>query len=82
MRSRLLGGLKRVIGRKLAAEVLKSWVDDFVDEDTGELVPIERNEVILDRDIILENSHIDEILSADVKQFYFTNQEKIFQITP
>ena len=57
-------GLKRVIGRKLAARVLKSWVDDFVDEDTGELVPIERNEVILDRDIILENSHIDEILNS------------------
>ena len=57
-------GLKRVIGRKLAARVLKSWVDDFVDEDTGELVPIERNEVILDRDIILENSHIDDILNS------------------
>ncbi len=57
-------GLKRVIGRKLAARVLKSWVDDFVDEDTGELVPIERNEVVLDRDIILEKSHIDEILNS------------------
>ncbi len=57
-------GLKRVVGRKLAARVLKSWVDDFVDEDTGELVPIERNEVILDRDIILENSHIDEIVNS------------------
>ena len=38
-------GLKKCLGRKLAARVLKSWVDDFVDEDTGELVPIERNEI-------------------------------------
>ena len=57
-------GLKRVVGRKLAARVLKSWVDDFVDEDTGELVPIERNEVILERDTILENSHILEIVNS------------------
>ena len=57
-------GLKRVVGRILAARVLKSWVDDFVDEDTGELVPIERNEVILERDTILEKKHIDEIVSS------------------
>ena len=47
-------GLKKYIGRTLAARVLKSWVDDFVDEDTGEVVPIERNEVILERYIVLE----------------------------
>lgn len=57
-------GLKRVVGRILAARVLKSWVDDFVDEDTGELVPIERNEVILERDTILEKKHIDEIVGS------------------
>ena len=57
-------GLKRVVGRILAARVLKSWVDDFVDEDTGELVPIERNEVILERDTILEKKHIDEIVAS------------------
>jgi len=57
-------GLKRVVGRSLAARVLKSWVDDFVDEDTGELVPIERNEVILERDIILETKHIEEIINS------------------
>ena len=57
-------GLKRVVGRSLAARVLKSWVDDFVDEDTGELVPIERNEVILERDTILESSHILEIVNS------------------
>jgi DNA-directed RNA polymerase subunit beta len=57
-------GLKRVVGRSLAARVLKSWVDDFVDEDTGELVPIERNEVILERDTIIEISHILEIVNS------------------
>ena len=57
-------GLKRVIGRKLASRVLKSWVEDFVDEDTGELVSIERNEVILERDIIIEKQHIDEIVES------------------
>ena len=57
-------GLKRVVGRSLAARVLKSWVDDFVDEDTGELVPIERNEVIFERDTILESKHIEEIVNS------------------
>ena len=57
-------GLKRAVGRSLAARVLKSWVDDFVDEDTGELVPIERNEVILERDTVLESKHIEEIVSS------------------
>jgi DNA-directed RNA polymerase subunit beta len=57
-------GLKRLIGRKLAARVLKSWVEDFVDEDTGEVVSIERNEVIIDRETVLENDHIDEIVES------------------
>ena len=60
-------GLKKYIGKKLAARVLKSWVDDFVDEDTGELVPIERNEVILERDTILERTHIKDIIEAGVE---------------
>tara|TARA_B100001142_G_scaffold110100_1_gene112111 strand:+ start:4107 stop:7916 length:3810 start_codon:yes stop_codon:yes gene_type:complete len=60
-------GLKKVIGRKLAARVLKSWVDDFVDEDTGELVPIERNEVILERDTILDKTHINDIVDSGVE---------------
>ena len=60
-------GLKKVMGRKLAARVLKSWVDDFVDEDTGELVPIERNEVILERDTVLDKSHIDMIVDSGVE---------------
>ncbi len=60
-------GLKRVIGRRLAARVLRSWIEDFVDEDTGEVVSIERTEVIIDRETILENKHIDQILDAGVK---------------
>jgi len=58
--------LKRSIGRKLAARVLKTWIEDFVDEDTGEVVSIERNEVILDRDTILDKEHTEEILDAEV----------------
>ncbi|PIB29893.1 DNA-directed RNA polymerase subunit beta [Maribacter sp. 4G9] len=60
-------GLKKVLGRKLAARVLNTWHEDFVDEDTGEVVSIERNEIVLDRDTILEKEHIAEILEADVK---------------
>jgi DNA-directed RNA polymerase subunit beta len=56
--------LKKAVGQKLAARVLKTWVEDFVDEDTGEVVTIERNEVIIDRETVLENSHIDLILEA------------------
>ena len=60
-------GLKKVLGRKLAARVLNTWHEDFVDEDTGEVVSIERNEIVLDRDTILEKDHIQEIMDADVK---------------
>ena len=56
--------LKKAVGQKLAARVLKTWVEDFVDEDTGEVVSIERNEVIIDRETVLENSHIDEIIES------------------
>src|SRR3954470_18266574 len=59
--------LKAAIGRKLAARVLKTWLEDFVDEDTGEVVSIERNEVILERETILEDTHVDLILDANVK---------------
>ncbi|GAO29603.1 DNA-directed RNA polymerase subunit beta [Geofilum rubicundum] len=59
--------LKKVVGRRLAARVLKSWIEDFVDEDTGEVVSIERNEVIIDRETILENEHIDEIVDSGAK---------------
>ena len=60
-------GLKKVMGRKLAARVLKTWHEDFVDEDTGEVISIERNEIIIDRDTILEKEHIEMILEADTK---------------
>jgi DNA-directed RNA polymerase subunit beta len=60
-------GMKKLVGRKLAARVLKTWVEDFVDEDTGEVVSIERNEVILEREIIIEDEHADLIIEAGVK---------------
>ena len=56
--------LKKVVGRKLAARVLKSWVEDFVDEDTGEVVTIERNEVIIDRETVIDSYHIDMIIDS------------------
>ena len=60
-------GLKKVMDRKLAARVLKTWHEDFVDEDTGEVISIERNEIIIDRDTILEKEHANLIIEADVK---------------
>ncbi|HLV92790.1 MAG TPA: DNA-directed RNA polymerase subunit beta [Aequorivita sp.] len=60
-------GLRKYIGRKLAARVLKTWHEDFVDEDTGEVVSIERNEIILDRDTVLEKEHIEEIIESGTK---------------
>jgi DNA-directed RNA polymerase subunit beta len=59
--------LKKVIGRKLAARVLKTWIEDFVDEDTGEVVSIERNEILLDRETVLEEHHIDLIIESGAK---------------
>ncbi|HSP11525.1 MAG TPA: DNA-directed RNA polymerase subunit beta, partial [Salegentibacter sp.] len=60
-------GLKKYLGRKLAARVLNTWYEDFVDEDTGEVVSIERNEIVLDRDTELEKDHIEEILETGSK---------------
>ena len=60
-------GLKKYVGRKLAARVLKSWIEDFVDEDTGEVVSIERNEVVIDRETVIELDHIDLIIDSDAK---------------
>jgi DNA-directed RNA polymerase subunit beta len=59
--------LKRAQGRKLAARVLRTWVEDFVDEDTGEVVSIERNEVVIDRETVIEKEHIDPILESGAK---------------
>ena len=58
--------LKKVVGRKLAARVLKSWMEDFVDEDTGEVTSIERNEVIIERETILDQDNIEEIIESGV----------------
>ena len=68
-------GLKKVVGRKLAARVLKTWVEDFVDEDTGEVVSIERNEVLIDRETIMEDAHIDLIVDANVKSIILHKEE-------
>ncbi len=59
--------LKKMVGRKLAARVVRSWVEDFVDEDTGEVVSIERTEVLIDRETKLEEKHIDMIADAGIK---------------
>jgi len=68
-------GLKREVGRRLAARVLKTWIEDFVDEDTGEVVSIERNEVILDRETILDDLHIDLIVDAGVKSIILHKED-------
>ncbi|MBT6440317.1 MAG: DNA-directed RNA polymerase subunit beta [Flavobacteriales bacterium] len=60
-------GIKKVVGRTLAARVLKSWFEDFVDEDTGEVVSIERNEVIVDRETVIEKEHVDLIADSGSK---------------
>lgn len=68
-------GLKKYVGRKLAARVLKKWVEDFVDEDTGEVVSIDRNEIIFERETILEEDHIDMIVDAGVKTLILSKED-------
>ena len=68
-------GLKKYVGRKLAARVLKTWVEDFVDEDTGEVVSIPRNEIIFERETILEEDHIDMIVDAGVKTLILSKED-------
>ncbi len=68
-------GLKKYIGRKLGARVLKKWTEDFVDEDTGEVVSIDRNEIILERETVLEEDHVDMIIEAGVKSIIFTKED-------
>jgi DNA-directed RNA polymerase subunit beta len=67
--------LEANVGRKLAARVLRSWVEDFVDEDTGEVVSIERNEVILERDVILDEDNIEEILSTSIDKIILQRED-------
>lgn len=64
-----------LVGRKLAARVLRSWVEDFVDEDTGEVVSIERNEVILERDTILNEDNIRQIMDMDIESVILQKEE-------
>ena len=56
--------LKKVIGRKLAVRVVKTWAEDFVDEDTGEVVSVERTKVLIDRETTIESNHIDDIIES------------------
>jgi DNA-directed RNA polymerase subunit beta len=67
--------LKKVLGRKLAARVLKSWIEDFVDEDTGEVVSIERNEIIVDRETVLDNDHVDAIVESGAKSILLHKED-------
>jgi len=69
--------LKRVVGSKLAARVVRTWIEDFVDEDTGEVVSIERTEVIIERETSLENDHIDQILDAGIKAILIHREESL-----
>ena len=59
--------LKKLVGRRLAARLLKTWIEDFVDEDTGEVVSMERNEVILERELLIGEEHLDAILECGAK---------------
>ena len=67
--------LKKAIGRKLAARVLKTWFEDFVDSDTGEVVSIERNDVIVDRETELTEELIDQILESGVQTIVLHNED-------
>ncbi|HNW51569.1 MAG TPA: DNA-directed RNA polymerase subunit beta [Prolixibacteraceae bacterium] len=71
--------LKKLVGRKLAARVLKTWVEDFVDEDTGEVVSIERNEVIIDRETVIENDHVDLIVDSGAKTILLHKEDTNLQ---
>jgi len=67
--------IKKLVGRKLAARVLRTWVEDFVDEDTGEVVSIERNEVVLDRETVIENEHVDLIVDSGAKSILLHRED-------
>ncbi len=67
--------LQKYIGKRLAARVLRTWVEDFVDEDTGEVVSIERNEIVLERDTVLDESNIAMIVEMEVKSVFVQKEE-------
>ena len=68
--------LKKLVGRKLAARVLKTWVEDFADEDTGEVVSIERNDVIVDRESVLDDDNIDAILESGAQNILLHREDQ------
>jgi len=68
--------LKKVIGKQLAARVVESWTEDFVDEDTGEVVSMERTEVVIERDVELTEEHVEKILDLDVKSILIKVEDK------
>ncbi len=67
--------LKKAVGRKLAARVLKTWAEDFVDEDTGEVVTIERNEILLERNEVLDESNIELIKDSGVESIILQKED-------
>lgn len=67
--------LEKYEGKRLAARVLRTWVEDFVDEDSGEVVSIERNEVVMERDTVLGKDEIQSILDMDVKSVFIQKEE-------
>ena len=67
--------LKEYVGRKLAARVLRTWTEDFVDEDTGEVVSIDRNEVLLERDSVLSQEDIDTILESGTESIILHRED-------
>ncbi len=67
--------LQKFVGKRLAARVLRTWVEDFVDEDTGEVVSIERNEIVLERDTVLDEEAIEMISEMDVKSVFIQKED-------
>ena len=68
--------LKKVLGKQLAARVVETWTEDFVDEDTGEVVSMERTDVVIERDVELTEEHIEKILEMDVKSILIKTEDK------
>ena len=68
--------LKKVLGKQLAARVVEAWTEDFVDEDTGEVVSMERTDVVIERDVELTEEHIEKILELDVKSILIKTEDK------
>ena len=68
--------LRKVLGKQLAARVVETWTEDFVDEDTGEVVSMERTDVVIERDVELTEEHIEKILELDIKSILIKTEDK------